>query len=190
MSTRSFPLISADSYDRKVAVYRWDPDTPLTGSPVVRIANKYLIDGLRAYVVSKAKHDWPLTLEDWDRCEAEIQAMRSVPVIATSGERAYSSKPLPPSVPEPASAIHFALEFGCPESLPAALYQLARTDTYDWDKPDPHDAQHDLPACRSLLEASDLFHLRRGKQKLAKHLASFGNNNHTYTRILRLPCLP
>lgn len=108
----------------KVDVRRWVLDTPLTVSPVVRIANKYLVDGLRAYIVSKVKEDWPPTLEDWDTHEAEIEARRSVKT--TSDKRASSSKPFAQSVPEPASAICFALEFGCPEILPAALYQLTR----------------------------------------------------------------
>ncbi|KAM5544005.1 hypothetical protein V8D89_002622 [Ganoderma adspersum] len=189
-SAEALASLLAFIYDpSKVDVRRWDPDTPLTVSPVVRIANKYLVDGQRAYIVSKVKEDWPLTLEDWDRREAEIEAMRSVK--ATSGERASSSKPLAQSVPEPASAIRFALEFGCSEILPAALYQLSRTDTsYDWDKPDSYDAHQDLPARWSLLEAPDPLCLLRGKQKLAEHVASFGDNNYTYTGILKLPCVP
>ena len=37
--------------------------------------------------------------------------------------------------PEPAAAIRFASEFGCPSILPAAFYQLAITEpTADWDE--------------------------------------------------------
>ncbi len=82
--------------------------------------------------MQKVKEDWAITLEDWDRREAEIEAMRSVKLI--SGAPTSSSKPLAQSVPEPPSAIRFALEFGCPEILPAAFYQLSLTDaTHDWD---------------------------------------------------------
>ena len=156
---------------------------------MVRIANKYLVDRLRAYIVSRIKEDWPLTIEDWDRRGAEIEAMRSVEL--TSGDRAPSSKPLAHSVPEPASAIHFAREFGCTEILPAAFYQLSITDANrDWDKPDSYDAHHDLPARWSLLETSDLLHVLRGRQRIAQHLVAFRANNNTYPEILMPPCLP
>ncbi|PIL26913.1 hypothetical protein GSI_10051 [Ganoderma sinense ZZ0214-1] len=66
---------SAHLYHSEVNVHWWDPDTALTLSLAVRTANKYLVDGLRAYLVQKAKDDWPLTIEDWDGREAEIEAM-------------------------------------------------------------------------------------------------------------------
>ena len=179
----------SNSCDRQVDVRRWDPDAPLAISPMVRIVNKYLVDRLRAYIVSKIKQDWPLTLEDWDRREAEIEAMRSVEL--TSCDRAPSSKPLAYSVPEPALAIRFAREFGCTEILPAAFYQLSTTDANrDWDKPDSYDAHHDLSARWWLLETSDLLRVLRGRQKIAQHLIAFGANNNTYTEILMPPCLP
>ncbi|PIL26938.1 hypothetical protein GSI_10076 [Ganoderma sinense ZZ0214-1] len=189
-SAEALASLLAFIYDpSEVNVRRWDPDTPLTVSPAVRIANKYLVDGLRAYLVQKVKDNWPLTIEDWDRREAEIEAMRSVK--ATSGERPPSTKPLARSVPEPASAIRFAHEFGCPEILPAAFYQLSRMDaTYDWDRAESYDAHQDLPARWSLLDAPDLLRVLRGKQKLAKHTGSFGDNNYTYSIILIPPCFP
>ena len=123
-------MLPSYSSPSEVNVRRWDPDTPLTVGPTVRIADKYLIDGLHAYIVQKVKEDWPLTIADWDRRQREVEAMRSVEL--TSGAPQSSSKPLVHCVPEPASAIRFASEFGCPEILPAAFYQLSLTDaTYD-----------------------------------------------------------
>ena len=58
-------------------------------------------------------------------------------------------------LPEPASAIRFAVEFGCEEILPAAFYQLARTSIGDdWDA--PYRLLH-CPARWSLLTGDD-FH--------------------------------
>ncbi|KAI1784442.1 hypothetical protein LXA43DRAFT_930136 [Ganoderma leucocontextum] len=172
-----------------VNVRRWDPDTPIAVSPTVRIANKYLVDALHGYLVRKVKEDWPLTLEDWDRREAEIEAMRHAEY--TSGPRPSSSKPLAQAVPEPAAAIRFALEFGCPEILPAAFYQLARTDVgKDWDEPRSYSVSRDTPARWSLLEAPDLLRCLRGAKKISYHTASVMSDD-TFTEILGPhSCLP
>ncbi len=71
--------------------------------------------------------------------------------------RLPASQPLAHAVPEPASAIHFALEFGCAEILPAAFYQLARSDVaMDWDNPTSYTASWDTPVRWSLLAVPDL----------------------------------
>ncbi|KAM5544009.1 hypothetical protein V8D89_002626 [Ganoderma adspersum] len=82
-------------------------------------ANKYLVDGLHVQIsLVEGQDDWPLTLEGWDKREAEIYAMRH------HAKYKYIS-----AISQSAAAIRFAHEFGCPrEILPAAFYHLARTD--------------------------------------------------------------
>ncbi|PIL26933.1 hypothetical protein GSI_10071 [Ganoderma sinense ZZ0214-1] len=65
-------VILAHSCNGIIGIRRWDPDTPLAVSPIIRIADKYLVDELHKYLVQKVQDDWLLTLENWDRREAEI----------------------------------------------------------------------------------------------------------------------
>ncbi|PIL26926.1 hypothetical protein GSI_10064 [Ganoderma sinense ZZ0214-1] len=181
-------VILTHYFDRDTDIRRWDPETPIAVSPTIRIADKYLIDGLHKYLVQKVQDDWPLTLEDWDRREAEIEVMRYAEYI--SGARPSSSKPLAQAVPEPASAIRFALEFGCPAILPAAFYQLSRTDvTDDWTDPVSYSSNWTLPARWSLLEGPDLLRYLRGGKKLLQYVASVPRDV-TFTAVLCEALLP
>ena len=104
---------------------RWDPNTPIAVSPTIRIANKRM---------QKVEDYWPLTLEDWDRREAEIEAMRNAEY--TSGTPPLSSKSLADAVPEPAFVIRFVVEFGCLPILLAVFYQRGGMEvSSDWDNP-------------------------------------------------------
>lgn len=190
MSQFNACIVFADIPNRDVTVARWDPNTPVAVAPTVRIADKYAVDALHGFLVRKVKEDWPLTLEDWDRREAEIEAMRDAS-MSTSGAQSSSRKPLAQAVPEPASAIRFALEFGCLEILPAAFYQLARTDVAkDWDDPASYTARMDTPARWSLLEAPDLLRCFRGAKHIATRAKSFISSD-TFTDILGPhSCLP
>ncbi|PIL26916.1 hypothetical protein GSI_10054 [Ganoderma sinense ZZ0214-1] len=180
--------IVAYSSDSDIKIPRWDPKTPIAVSPTIRIANKYLVDGLHKYLVQKVQDDWPLTLEDWDRREAEIEVMGYAEY--TSGALPSSRKPLAQAVPEPASAIHFALEFGCPQILPAAFYQLSRTDvTDDWADPVSYSSNWMTPARWSLLEAPDLLRHLRGGKRLLQYTASVPRDV-TFTAVLCEACLP
>ena len=138
--------------------------------------------------MQKVREDWPLTLSDWDRREAEIEAMRYAEYA--SGPRSSSTKPLAQAVPEPASAIRFAFEFGCPEILPAAFYQLARTDpTHDWADPLSSSSDWRMPARWSHFDAPDLLRHLRGGKSLLWYVASVPSDE-TFTAILCRSCLP
>ncbi|PIL26931.1 hypothetical protein GSI_10069 [Ganoderma sinense ZZ0214-1] len=182
----------------EIKIARWDPNTPIAVSPTVRIADKYLVDGLHKYLVQKVQDDWPLTLEDWDRREAEIEAMRRAKDISGAPSPSQSLSPStsqPPSlahaVPEPASAIRFALEFGCPSILPAAFYQLARTHVMkDWDSPHSFVARTDLPARWTLLYSAELMRLLRGQTRMSEDGAASLSTDETFSAILQPGCLP
>ncbi|KAM5544007.1 hypothetical protein V8D89_002624 [Ganoderma adspersum] len=158
-----------------INVRRWDPNTPIAVSPTIRIANKYLVDGLQKYL-------------DWDRREAEIEAMRNAEY--TSGARPSSSKPLAHAVPEPTSAIRFALECGSAAILPAAFYQLARTDvSSDWDDPRSYAARADLPARWTFLEGQDFLRHLRGGKRLSRWAASL-TTDEMFSEVMHPMCLP
>ncbi|PIL26918.1 hypothetical protein GSI_10056 [Ganoderma sinense ZZ0214-1] len=177
-----------------IKIPRWDPNTPIAVAPTIRIADKYLVDGLHRYLVQKVQDDWPFTLEDWDRREAEIEAMRQAKYISGAPSSSSSQPPsLAHAVPEPASAIRFALEFGCPSILPAAFYQLARTHVMkDWDNPRSYVARTDLPARWTLLDAADLLRFLRGTAQISEHGAAAVslNTDETFSEVLQPRCLP
>ncbi len=110
---------------------RFDPKTPLIVSGVIRLADKYCIESLREHLIKVVVSDWPTTLQEWDIFQIEIQAVKDKLVI-TNAEKdprrvyiASARSDLRDHIPEPASAIAFAQEFGCYQILPAAFYQLA-----------------------------------------------------------------
>ncbi|KAI0692927.1 hypothetical protein C8T65DRAFT_744940 [Cerioporus squamosus] len=149
----------------EMTIERWDPDTPITVALVVRLASKYLVDTLRSHLVNTVVADWPRTLEEWNRQEAEIRAMRSD--RASSMKRDNFSR----LVPEPAAAIAFALEFGCTEILLAAFYTLSCISiTNDWDRAAPHALDSYLRlAGWSMLESRELLRFMRGCDALEKY---------------------
>ncbi len=144
-------------------IERWNPDTPITVAPTVRLATKYLMDTLRSHLIKKVVADWPRTLEEWNRQEAEIRAMRA--------DRAWSMTRdnFSRVVPEPAAAITFALEFGCTEILPAAFYTLSCIDiSHDWDRAQPRGGTYFRLARWSMLESRELLRFLRGCDALEK----------------------
>ncbi len=99
---------------------RWNPDAPIALTPVIRLADKYLIEGLRTALMRHVISDWPCTLAAWDASEGEANAIRD------TYKRSVVSNPhavrFADQIPEPAAAIVFAREFACPEILPAVFY--------------------------------------------------------------------
>ncbi|KAH9934530.1 uncharacterized protein BXZ73DRAFT_89614 [Epithele typhae] len=89
------------------------PSNLLSLTTILRLADKYFMDDLRAHLISQVTSDWPTTLEAWDARQASLRALP----IAVARRRA----------PEPVTAIAFARAFDVPSLLPAAFYQLATT---------------------------------------------------------------
>ena len=115
-----------------------DPNTPIVVSGVVRLADKYLLDPLRRRLVAQVVQDWPTTLGEWDIQQAEIRAITDAG-FAQLDNPAERGPPLCDVIPEPASAIVFAQEFGCPEILPVAFYQLLQIHIkHDWSMQPVH----------------------------------------------------
>ena len=117
---------------------RFDPNTPLIVSGVIRLADKYCIESLREHLIKAVVSDWPTTLREWDIFQVEIEAAKRRVGILNREKCASDWVHLCDHVPEPASAVVFAQEFGCPEILPAAFYQLMlispsrRWEDSDW----------------------------------------------------------
>ena len=82
-------------------------------SSVLRLSAKYFIEHLRTQCLARLAHDWPTTLADWDRREAE----------ATDASGRYAPRD---AYAHPVLAINLALELGVPEVLPSAFYDLSR----------------------------------------------------------------
>ncbi|KAM5546236.1 hypothetical protein V8D89_000362 [Ganoderma adspersum] len=106
---------------------RFDPDTPLVVSGVIRLADKYCIEKLREHLIKVVVSDWPTTLQEWDVFQVEVEAAKQRVGILNSGKFVSDWDHVCNHVPEPASAIAFAQEFGCREILSAAFYQLMLT---------------------------------------------------------------
>ena len=96
-------------------------------SGAVRLADKYLLEEFRKFLIQQVTSDWPKNLSEWDKFRTEIDML--------SAERTELD-PLRDHIPEPVSAINFAREFGCAEILPAAFYLLSTISPChnDWSR--------------------------------------------------------
>jgi hypothetical protein len=105
------------------------------------------MDHLRQRIVTHVEADWPQSLWQWDRLEAEIHSM-----VHTWPEEHGVYVPnvshIDDLLPEPASAIRLARECVIPNILPAAFYHLSRLSIHD-DRSSQHAARND--------EAADFF---------------------------------
>lgn len=143
---------------------------------ILLIATKYQVDFIRQRIVKQLEEDWPQTIDQWERLEAEVER-------AQSQHRYRSRSAKDPGAliddifPEPASAICLARECNIPSILPAAFYHLTRINIEDdWDS--AHRKKDDAAwvysgirryarmARWSLLSAEDLRCLMLGKSRI------------------------
>ncbi|KAI1782984.1 hypothetical protein LXA43DRAFT_848584, partial [Ganoderma leucocontextum] len=164
-----FALLLSYLYNPSSLVFkRNDPNTPLTISGVVRLADKYVIEPLHRCLVQQVCEDWPATLDEYDVKQSEIDTLRAV---AASSSTTFKYTPdggrLADVIPEPASAILFAQEFGCRQILPAAFYRLSLIPLeHDWSEP----GHTRKPLARwSMLDRENLVRCMRGCQKLSEY---------------------
>ncbi|PIL28623.1 hypothetical protein GSI_08665 [Ganoderma sinense ZZ0214-1] len=159
-----FALLLSYLYNPSSLVFRRnDPNTPLIVAGVVRLADKYLIEPLHRRLVQQVCDDWPTRLTEYDIRQGEVDALRKVAM--SNYPIRYSPdddrQRLSDVIPEPASAIMFAYEFGCPQILPAAFYRLSLIPvTHDWSS-----TRVDTLLTRwSLLDGKNLLRCMRGCQ--------------------------
>ncbi|KAI0354144.1 hypothetical protein OH77DRAFT_1426574 [Trametes cingulata] len=125
---------------------------------VIRLADKFLLVTVRADLVQRVVDEWPRDLFEWDVREGEISSLMTT---AQSQPVWVPARPIAARLPEPASAIMFAQEFGCPQILPAAFYLLARISVTDeWEADTEHG--YELRAAWSRLDTTNLLRYMRG----------------------------
>lgn len=146
----------------------------------VRTAGDLMLDTmLHTIIIRHLEHEWPRTLAEWG--QQQYHRTNGGSWLAGLGtqvdpETQHVSRRLKvkdyKNLPEPASAIRFAIEFDCPSILPAAFYELAHTNGFvEWD-----DVVDDIyadcltrPARWNVLTASDLRRVMKGKLNLDLH---------------------
>ncbi|KAM5546269.1 hypothetical protein V8D89_000395 [Ganoderma adspersum] len=161
-----FALLLSYLYNPSSLVFkRNDPNTPLTVAGVVRLADKYLIEPLHRCLVQQVCADWPTTLNEYDIKQGEIDVLRKVALHNVPFQYSPDDdrQRLSDVIPEPASAILFGREFGCPQILPAAFYKLSLIPAiYDWSEKFVH-----IELARwSILDGDSLLKCMQGCQNL------------------------
>lgn len=143
-------------------------DTPIELRGAVKLAGKYLLDNVCAYMIRRVTMDWPTTLDAWDIAENERRGRRRMAESQYRSSADYVA--LADRTPEPVVAIVFAQENGCPEILPAAFYRLASIEiTDDWSgtQPAPGSVRYPRPRARwALCEKDNLVRWIKGRQAL------------------------
>ncbi|KAI0697579.1 hypothetical protein BC835DRAFT_755422 [Cytidiella melzeri] len=108
---------------------RFSPDTPILVQGIMRLAVKYDIESIRTMIIRHIEADWPHTLQDWERRQHD--KAKSLLFDSSDSDSEHHAV-LYDRFPEPASAIRFVMEFGCPAILPAAFYELAVAPDVDF----------------------------------------------------------
>jgi len=117
--------VCVESLNRPLSYRRRHPMNPDNLRPAMTLAMKYNIISIKDDIVAKMMADWPSSLHEWDDWEYGIQQLQT--------RYDHFCESIRDHVPEPASAIRFALDFHIPAILPAAFYVLSRTDVmHDW----------------------------------------------------------
>ncbi|GJE96790.1 BTB domain-containing protein [Phanerochaete sordida] len=159
-------------YDPDLPLMRpLDPANPARARGAMRLARKYDVDAVRTRIVQRLEADWPKDVIEWLRLCADVRKRTE---LRDAIDRMYVGAPSPepaPFVPEPASAVRFAREFDVPSILPAAFYALALTDVRaDWDAPGARRSELFAAARWTLLDATDVLRVARGKALLCMRI--------------------
>ncbi|KAF7791806.1 hypothetical protein EIP86_002830 [Pleurotus ostreatoroseus] len=141
---------------------RFDPDIPLRMKGVVRLAVKYEAEAIRKAIIRDVQDNWPDSLEAYD-----VWSMKKE-FVHSRREDFWDF------VPEPASAMQFATEFGCTQMATAVMYHLARSRADVTLPPDNY-----LPEVKphrvrwNLLDAKNLYRVLRAQLKFRDYLPTF-----------------
>lgn len=126
----------------------------------MQLAVKYKVEALRKMIIERIVADWPCNFKEWEHREREMQQDA---IAASKLDNAYY---LYKTLPEPASAIRFAMDFKAYDLLPAAFYALSRNvNIRGWGTVQGRDT---TPARWDLLEAADLLRLLAGRMSLSE----------------------
>ncbi|KAI0316166.1 hypothetical protein OF83DRAFT_1128394 [Amylostereum chailletii] len=104
-------------------------DFPRMYLGTLRLAKKYDAPKIRKVIVDAIKKEWPTELRYWD----ERQRLADEDRISASNAKLKRNV----VYPEPAYTIRAAVDYGIPEILPAAYYDLFRVYHFQ-DSSDPH----------------------------------------------------
>lgn len=106
---------------------------PLKVWGIMRLALKYEVAMLRTIIIRHLEREWPCTLAEWEQ-EQHKQSVDNPRLAGIRTETGTGRVLDYMKLPEPASAIRFALEFDCPSILPAAFYELLQCGVMaQWD---------------------------------------------------------
>ncbi|KIP11099.1 hypothetical protein PHLGIDRAFT_83859 [Phlebiopsis gigantea 11061_1 CR5-6] len=170
-------------YDPLGTAYkRFSPNTPVHVHGTLKLAIKYECEALRSRIVENIEADWPQTLTQWDARRQEVMVARSDHYLQLNGK--IDGMFLDDRLPEPASAIRIASDFGIHSILPAAFYQLSLISTEaEWDRyranPSTEGKQLRFGARTArwkLLDKTDLMRLVHGQKSLAAYTRAIGTD--------------
>lgn len=166
-------LLNALYNPSEIPYKRLDPNTPLLVGGILRLAHKYQIEPLRIRILEHFAADWPQNVDEWDRMEAGIAAVRRQHLGPSAIQGKLDGLYLDDRFPEPALAIKFAEEFQCPDVLVAAFIRVARASILndDWNSERSGRTPWALRAGRqtvrwNLLTRSDLARVLRVREYL------------------------
>lgn len=140
----------------------------------MKLAMKYEVKTVESLIKRHVESEWSIELVDWEHRELNKKAPEH---WLASSESEPEGRWLADLVPEPASAIRFALDFDCPDILPHAFLDLSLVPSNrGWESrecdPDSVFCQYGVAWSRharwDLLGTSELHALSCGKEELQR----------------------
>lgn len=105
---------------------------PLEMLGVLKLATQYSVASVRTVIQRCLTEAWPQTLKDWDTQRDHLARVAAQCARVGAGGK-LRGKYLDQMFPEPAAALHLAVECSFWKLVPVALYQLALVDpTHHW----------------------------------------------------------
>lgn len=146
---------------------------------LAKLVDKYQLASIKQSIVNQIQQDWPQTLAELVRLKLDkefVESYKYSHLVARSSCR--------PKLPDPATVIRIAMDFGATSVLPGAFYLLATCDGSGWDAvlKKPRNKEN-LPPNRNspwdvrweLLNVTDMLRYSQGKQSLTEEMASIGD---------------
>ncbi|KLO13609.1 hypothetical protein SCHPADRAFT_873886 [Schizopora paradoxa] len=107
-----------------------NPDFPLQGMKLLKIADKYELDAIKNAIVSRMSTDWPKSLEEWDTIDANGALFEGNFIRRSDWPEEL--------IPEPISAAILAKEGKITDIMAATFYDVYRSYRFiNWDNPGP-----------------------------------------------------
>jgi len=172
---------------RHLPFKHFDPKNSVLFYRLLCLCTNYKIISLRTRIIHFLEQEWPTSVISWDQRESHFNTLASLHPPADAGG-IHEGPYLDDLLPEPASIVRLARTHNIPSILPAALYELSRTDpNADYMKLHTQPYRQSIPSLQMLsacvrsalwtaLSNEEHMYIHRGQDAMQRLLLHFFEN--------------